>query len=97
MILGSLDSKYDDDDTQTMTGEGDDDRQTVMTLTETDDRGEQGDFFVEGAASGSLSHSSSRRISTTGRSVAGSGAVFDRPRQAHTIQVGHMSRQEQSR
>ncbi|KAJ0103838.1 uncharacterized protein J7T55_000466 [Diaporthe amygdali] len=62
MILGSLDSKYDDDDTQTMTGDGDDDRQTVKTLTETDDRGEQGDLFVEAAASGSLSHSSSRRI-----------------------------------
>jgi hypothetical protein len=94
MILGSLDSKY-DEDTQTSVGDGDDDR---TTLAGTDEHGEQGYYSVDPASSGSISHvSTSRRVSTTGGAVAGSGAGFDRPRQAQTIQVGHMSRQHQPR
>lgn len=97
MILGSLDSKY-DEDRQTSVGDGDDDRQTTTTLAETDEFGEQGDFPGELALRGSLSHgSTSRRVSNTGRTVAGSGAGFDRPRQAQTIQVGSMSRQSEPR
>lgn len=94
MILGSLDSRY-DEDTQTVTGSTDDDHQTVTTLTETDERPEHGEFSWDPSAGGSMSHGVSRRISQTGRSVAGSGAGFDRPRQAHTIQVGHLSRSHQ--
>lgn len=96
MILGSLDSKY-DEDTQTVSGDGDDDHKIVTTLAETEGRGEQGDFCMEPYACDSISPTSSRRMSKTGRSVAGSGAGFDGPRQAHTIQVGHLSRQQQPR
>lgn len=93
MILGSLDSKY-DEDTQTVSGDVDDDIRTVTPLTEMDGRGESGGFSVEPDF---ISPRSSGRISVTGRSVAGSGAGFDGPRQAHTIQVAHLSRQQQPR
>ncbi|KAL1880072.1 hypothetical protein Daus18300_001435 [Diaporthe australafricana] len=67
MILGSLDSKY-DEDTQTSVGDGDDDLHTVTTVTEMDERREHGDIFEEPVASNSsISHGSSRRVSTTGR------------------------------
>lgn len=93
MILGSLDPRY-DEDTQIVTGSTDDDYQTV---TEMDERHEQGELSREPYTTGSISHSTPKRISQTGRSVAGSGAGDHRPRlgQAHTMQVGHSSRSYQ--
>ncbi|KAI3401766.1 hypothetical protein diail_8144 [Diaporthe ilicicola] len=50
MILGSLDSRYNYDSV----GDVDDDRQTVMIFTETDERGELGKYSAEPTANGSV-------------------------------------------
>lgn len=81
MILGSLDSRY-DEDTGTIVGEGEDDYHTLDIQTEPEEY--DNGYEPGGSGTSSVPRSPSKR-STISKYIAEGGSQFDRPRQAKTM------------